>query len=103
MTYTKLTFLAGPIINTVIVEIPSETTNTDLSFEYRESPDIFDTFRFSLVGISNVTPVEKSKEDTDRRVRFTGLQGGQVYTVEAVTISAGEVSDPVTKNILTSE
>ena len=45
----------------------------------------------------------KHKEDRDHLVTFTGLNGGQVYMVQAVTVSGEEVSDPVTKSILTGK
>ncbi|KAL8579584.1 hypothetical protein ACOMHN_025537 [Nucella lapillus] len=93
---------AKPQINTNIEEARNQTTSSQLTFEYRvRLIDVFDSFRFSLVGIGDQTPVVRSREDRNHLVTFTGLQGGRVYTVEAVTLSNGVVSDPVTKNILT--
>lgn len=96
--------ISEPTINTNILEIISQTTSSQLTFEYRVTvSDVFDAFRFTLLNVSGVDPVVKSKDDRDHMVTFGGLNGGQVYTVQAVTISAGEVSDPVTESILTSE
>ena len=96
--------ISEPTINTNILEIISQTTSSQLTFEYRVTvSDVFDAFRFTLLNVSGVDPVVKSKDDRDHMVTFSGLNGGQVYTVQAVTISAGEVSDPVTESILTSE
>ncbi|XP_076467280.1 tyrosine-protein phosphatase 10D-like isoform X2 [Babylonia areolata] len=98
-----LTATAKPLINTRITETRGETTSSQLTFDYTVTPeDVFDTFRFILVGVDALTPVLKGKGDTDRRVTFTGLQGGQLYTVQAVTVSSSVDSDPITQKILTA-
>ncbi|XP_070189417.1 tyrosine-protein phosphatase 10D-like [Littorina saxatilis] len=101
-TTTALNATARPVIYLNIKELTAETTSSEITFQYNvTNDDVFDSFRFTLLGNSNVLPKIKAKGDPDRKVKFNGLQPGWVYTVEAVTISAGVVSDPVTKKILT--
>jgi receptor-type tyrosine-protein phosphatase beta len=54
----------------------------------------FDLYRFSI-GDSENEIKEKSVNDTNRKVRFTGLTSGRLYNIKMWTVSGGIESKPI--------
>ena len=93
--------IAEPTINTDIVELKSETTSSVISFSYTDNDNVFDRYCFTLlVGRTRETKC-KNKTDRNRKVRYSGLYAGSVYTIVAVTHSVDMMSDPYKAYIIT--
>lgn len=54
----------------------------------------YDKYRFSI-GDPNIPEKEKSANDTNRKVTFTGLMPGRLYNIKMWTVSGGVASQPI--------
>ena len=91
-----------PVITSRLTENEADTTTDTVVFAYTESTHgVFDYYRFTINADSD--PVVKQRSEQDRKVQFTGLEAGTVYTVEAKTHSGAKFSTTQTVQILTGK
>ena len=95
--------IAEPTINTVIVDLMSETTSSIISFSYTDNDNVFDSYCFTLLGERSWEKKCKHKADSNRKVSYSGLYAGRVYTILAVTNSVDMMSDPYRAYIMTGK
>ncbi|XP_076252451.1 protein tyrosine phosphatase 10D isoform X4 [Rhynchophorus ferrugineus] len=85
-----------PLIQSEVVVVNNQQSTDSISLRYTPTPQTsskFDLYRFSLSERS--TPEEKSANDSERLVTFTGLVPGRLYNITVWTVSQGVTSQPL--------
>ena len=88
-----------PIITTTLSEFTDATSTDIVAIKYtgEEQDGVFDFYEFSIDGL-NRNPQRKEDNDKDRSVRFSDLEAGKEYTVEAKVFS-GAIASSTQKSI----
>ncbi|XP_021369342.1 tyrosine-protein phosphatase 10D-like isoform X2 [Mizuhopecten yessoensis] len=75
--------------------LSEEANATDtISVQYTDTSNYFDHYLFYLTNESGQSAIQKDRVDTDRKVAFTSLSGGTVYSVKVVSVAEDQISDP---------
>lgn len=83
--------LTEPDIETVLSEGTVGTNN--LTVSYTQTDNYFQFYVFELLSPYSVQ--RKDRNDSDRSVVFSGLQGGTKYTVRVMAVSGDQSSPPL--------
>lgn len=86
-----------PLITSEITIINKQEITDALTLKYTPTPltrSLFDTYRFKLSD-PTVAHMEKAAQDPERKVTFTDLTPGRLYTISLFTVSGGVGSRPL--------
>lgn len=86
-----------PLIQSEVFVVSKPPETDSMTLRYTPTPQAtsrFDTYRFMLSDPS-IPVQEKSANDTDRKVTFTGLIPGKLYNITVWTVSDGVASQPL--------
>lgn len=86
-----------PLIQSEVVVVNNQQSTDSISLRYTPTPQgssKFDLYRFSL-SEPNIPDQEKSANDSDRLVTFTGLIPGRLYNITVWTVSQNIASQPL--------
>nr|XP_023013330.1 tyrosine-protein phosphatase 10D isoform X2 [Leptinotarsa decemlineata] len=86
-----------PLIQSEVVVVNNQQSTDSISLRYTPTPPSsskFDIYRFSL-SESNIPDQEKTANDSDRLVTFTGLVPGRLYNITVWTVSNNVASQPL--------
>ncbi|KAF5292505.1 hypothetical protein FQR65_LT01650 [Abscondita terminalis] len=86
-----------PLIQSEVVVVNNQQSTDSISLRYTPTPQTsskFDLYRFSL-SESNISNQEKTANDSDRLVTFTGLTPGRLYNITVWTVSHNVASQPL--------
>ncbi|CAH1184607.1 unnamed protein product [Phyllotreta striolata] len=86
-----------PLIQSELVVVNNQQSTDTISIRYTPTPTSssrFDTYKFSLSD-PTVPDKEKSANDSDRFVTFTGLVPGRLYNITVWTLSEDVASQPI--------
>lgn len=86
-----------PLIQSEVVVVNNQQKTDSISLRYTPTPQVsskFDIYRFSL-SEPNIPDQEKSANDSDRLVTFTGLIPGRLYNITVWTVSQNVASQPL--------
>lgn len=83
--------LSEPDIETVLSE--GTVGSNNLTVSYTPTDNYFQFYVFELLSPYSVQ--RKGRNDSDRNVVFSGLQGGTKYTVRVMAVSGDQSSSPL--------
>lgn len=86
-----------PLIQSEVVVVNNQQSTDLISLRYTPTPQAsssFDLYRFSL-SEANIPDQEKTANDSDRLVTFTGLIPGRLYNITVWTVSQHVSSQPL--------
>ncbi|CAG5131471.1 unnamed protein product, partial [Candidula unifasciata] len=89
-----------PVINSRMEPVSSTNTSFTISFSNTAS-SIYDYLSFTLMGGAGRLPENRTNSEQSHTVTFSQLEAGTKYTIQAVAVSNGEVSDPVFLEMIT--
>lgn len=85
-----ISLLSEPDIETVLSE--GTVGSNNLTVSYTPTDNYFQFYAFELLSPYSVQ--RKDRNDSDRSVVFSGLQGGTKYTVRVMAVSGDQSSPP---------
>lgn len=97
MTIGVVGWFSVPLIQSEVVVVTNQQKTDTLSLRYTPTPRAsskFDFYRFSL-SERDIPDQEKTENDTDRFVTFTGLVPGRLYNITVWTVSQNVASQPL--------